>query len=539
MTRIRAAEQADVITEPSRNSGMNLVEMLERNAEELPDETALVERTPSLGLRKEVSWKGFNERVNKVANGLLDKGVRKGDRVALWMLNSLNWLEAYLGILKTGAWAVPLNHRFTVSEFKYCMDIAEPKAIFLGSEFVERAQAVRLSCASDSLIVVGDGVPRGLKGFEDFLARSSSRAVGAKIGNSDPCGLYFTSGTTGNSKPILLTHENMACSAATSVAHGLRKPGDTFVILKPLYHTGDKMHWLASLSLGQPAVIQREKITPRAIFETMHEEGGTVAMLLVPWVQDVLTALDSGELLINDYDLSAWRLVLFGAQPVPVGLIKRWQKHFPEMEYEINFGLTESSGPGCIHLPMADVQKLGSIGRAGVNWEACIVDDNGEQVPVDTIGEIAVKGGGVMKEYYKDPEKTAQTLRNGWLHTGDMGRMDSDGFIWLVDRKKDVIFYGGENVYPAEIEAVLQNHPKIHDVAVIGISDGRLGEVVAAVIEREPDVQVSPETERDIYRFCEEQLPRYKRPRRIIFDAVPRSPTGKIEKVKLRKKYCV
>jgi acyl-CoA synthetase (AMP-forming)/AMP-acid ligase II len=297
------------------------------------------------------------------------------------------------------------------------------------------------------------------------------------------------------------------------------------------------MHWLASLILGEPAVIQCDRITPQAILESIHEERGTVAMLLVPWVQDILTALEQGELRKEDYDLSCWRLILYGAQPVPPGLIRRWQEHFPHMDYAVNFGLTESAGPGCIHLTVADEHKLGSIGRPGFNWEACIIDEQGERVAPGAIGEIAVRGNGVMKEYYKNPEKTAQTLRKGWLHTGDMGRMDEDGFIWLVDRKKDIIFYGGENIYPAEIEEVLQNHPQVHDVGVIGIADDRLGEVVAAVIELEAHIAAGPETEAAIARFCEEHLPKYKRPRRIIFDEVPRSLTGKIEKLKLRQKY--
>ncbi len=517
---------------------MTISEMLKRNARTFPDKTALVERTPGVALRKEISWKDLNERVDRLANGLMDMGVRKDDRVVIWMLNSLNWLEAYLGILRIGAWAVPLNHRFTGGEFKHCIDVAEPKAMFLDREFVGKAEtAGRLPCSTDNLIVVGNGMPHGMKSFEDVISAASSQEVEIEIKNDNPCGLYFTSGTTGGPKPILLTHRNMEFSANTQVAHGLRRPGDIFVILKPLYHTGDKMHWLSSLILGETAVIQRDKITSQAILQAIQEERGTVAMLLVPWIQDILTALDNGEIRKEDYDLSSWRLVLCGAQPVPPGLLRRWRERFPEMAYEINYGLTESSGPGCIHLSIADEHKLGSLGKPGFNWKACIVDEKGAKLAPGEIGEIAVKGNGVMKEYYKNPEKTAQALKKGWLHTGDMGRMDEDGFIWLVDRKKDIILYGGENIYPVEVEEVLQNHPKVHDVGVIGISDNRLGEVVAAVIELEPDVEASSLTEQEIARFCEERLPRYKRPRRIIFDEVPRSPTGKIEKLKLRQKY--
>lgn len=517
---------------------MNLSDMLARNARMFATKTALIERTPSLGLRKTISWQELDERVSRIANGLRDKGIKKDDKVIIWMLNSLNWLEAYLGILRVGAWAVPLNHRFTSDEFKYCMEIATPGAMVLGEEFIEKVLAAgRLTCPPECLLIVGDETPAQMTDFEDLISASSARDVEVEMTDDDPCGLYFTSGTTGAPKPILLMHKNMECSAITEVVHGLRKPNDIFLILKPLYHTGDKMHWLSSLILGEPAVIQRDKITPQAIFTAIHEERGTVAMLLVPWLQDILTALDSGELNKEDYDLGSWRLVLYGAQPVPPVLLRRWLTYFPAMDYEICFGLTESAGPGCIRLPRSDEHKLGSIGRPGFNWEACIVDEGGTRLGPREIGEIAVKGNGVMKEYYRNPEQTAQTLRQGWLHTGDMGRIDEDGFIWLVDRKKDVIFYGGENIYPADIEAVLSHHPQVHDVAVIGMFDSRLGEVVAAVIELEPQVEPSDIMEQEIIRFCDDNLPKYKRPRRIIFAEVPRSPTGKIEKLQLRQKY--
>jgi len=515
---------------------MTISEMLARNARVFPNVIALIERVPSKHLRRQITWKHFDERANRIAHALTARGIRKGDRVIHWMTNSINWLEAYFGIIRTGAWAVPLNYRFSSRDFNYCVDIAEPKAIILDEQFIERVEAAHYkSLPAKNCIVVGDTLPHDMERFEDVTAKSPSAPVQIEVRDDDPCGLYFTSGTTGEPKPILLTHKNMECAAITEVVHGLRKSGDVFVVLKPLYHTGDKIHWLASLILGGTAVIQREKITPHAIFEAIHEERGTVAMLLVPWIHDILTALNSGELKKGHYDLSCWRLVLLGAQHVPPSLVKRWNEHFPNMQYEVNYGLTEAAGPGCIHLGIGNDQKLGSIGKAGFNWEARIVNDKGEDALPGEIGEIIVKGNGVMKEYYKNPEKTAATIKHGWLYTGDMGKMDSDGCMWLVDRKKDVIISGGENIYPAEVEEILQSHPQIHDVAVLGLPDKRLGEIAAAIIELEPDVRKSMEEE--ILLFCEENLPRYKRPRRIIFDKVLRNPTGKIEKIKMKERY--
>ena len=517
---------------------MNISEMLARNARVFPEKIALIERVPSKNLRTQVTWSQFEERVNRIANALFARGVRKGEIVIQWMMNSINWLEAYFGIVRVGALAAPLNFRFTGKDFKYCVDVAEPKAVILDEQFADKAEALRHPLLPpDRFIVNGEKVPEGMESLENVMAQSDSDPMRIKIGDEDPCGLYFTSGTTGNPKPILLTHKNMECAAVTEVVHGLRKSGDIWVTLKPLYHTGDWIHWLASLILGGTSVIQREKITPRAIFDTMHEERGTVAMLLVPWLQDILTSLESREINIQEYDLSCWRLVLLGTQHVPPSLVLRWKEQFPQMQYEINYGLTEASGPGCIHLGMEDEHKLGSIGKAGFNWEARIVDDQGNEVRRGEVGEIVVKGNGVMREYYKNPKTTAETIKNGWLHTGDIGKMDLEGFIWFLDRKKDVIICGGENIYPVEVEETLQGHPMVHDVGVIGLPDQRLGEIVTAVIDLEPNVPRSSDIEKEILQFCEENLPRYKRPRRIIFDKVLRNPTGKIEKTKMKKNY--
>jgi acyl-CoA synthetase (AMP-forming)/AMP-acid ligase II len=222
-----------------------------------------------------------------------------------------------------------------------------------------------------------------------------------------------------------------------------------------------------------------------------------------------------------------------GAQPVPPSLVKEWKKVFPHHQYDTNYGLTECTGPGCVHLGMENMHKVGSIGLPGFDWEIKIVDDSLNPVDQGEPGELMVKGPGVMKEYYRNPEATREVLSDGWLLTGDVARQDPEGFIWLVDRKKDVIITGGENIYPVEIEDFLQAHPKIHDVAVIGLSSLRLGEIATAVIQIKPGQELTKE---EIDDYCQ-ALPRYKRPRRIIFGDVPRNPTGKIEKPKLRKQY--
>ena len=513
---------------------MTVSEMLSRNARMYPEDSALIELKPSKKIKKEITWREFDERANRIANALMDRGVGKDDKVIHLMMNSINWLEAYFGIIRTGAWAVPLNFRFTSREIKYCTDIAEAKVMILGKEFMERVEPIRaqLSTITD-YIFVGEEVPAGMVGLQEVIDKSSPQPPNAVLNDEDPCGLYFTSGTTGEPKPILLIHKNMECAAITENCHHYQKHEDNFILLPPLYHTGAKMHWFGSLIVGGRATLLTE-ISPQYIFEAVDSERGTIVWLLVPWAQDILDALDRGELRKEGYDLSSWRLMHIGAQPVPPNLVKRWKEYFPDMQYDTNYGLGEATGPGCVHLGIENERKAGAIGKAGFNWEARIVDERGEPVAQGEVGELLVKGNGVMKEYYKNPVLTAETIKNGWLYTGDMARMDSEGFIYLVDRKKDVVISGGENIYPVEIEDVLHNHPKVYDAGVIGIPDERLGEIAVAVIEPKSGESL---TEEEINRFCEQNLPRYKRPRRIIFDKVPRNPTGKIEKPKLRAKY--
>lgn len=509
-------------------------EMLTRNACLYPHEPALIELQPSKNIRKEITWKQFDERVNRIANALMDRGIGKGDRVIHWMRNSINWLEAYFGIIRTGAWAVPISFRFNTVDMKYCADIAEAKAMILGPEFVEQVNGVRRQLTTiKSYIVAGENPCNDMESLEEVISSSSHRPVGVELKSEDACGLYFTSGTTGKPKAIVLTHKNMVCAAVTEQAHHLQTHDDNFIILPPLYHTGAKMHWFGNLLVGARATILTE-ISPQDIFETVHKERGTIVWLLVPWVHDILVALDSGKLRKEDYDLSCWRLMHIGAQPVPPALVKRWREYFPHMQYDTNYGLSEAAGPGCVHLGIENVHKIGAIGKPGFNWQVRIVDDYGEDVAPGEIGELIVKGDGVMKEYYKNPEETARVKRNGWLYTGDMARMDEDGFIYLVDRKKDVVICGGEKIYPVEVEEILQSHPKIYDAAVIGVPDARLGEIAIAIVDPKPGEEL---TEAEVYKFCEENLSIYKRPRHIIFDRIPRNPTGKIEKVKLREKY--
>jgi acyl-CoA synthetase (AMP-forming)/AMP-acid ligase II len=512
---------------------IHIGEMLARNARVYPNDVALVERIAVDKSRTEITWGEFHERANRFASILAQKGVKKGDKVAHWMQNSIDWLVAYFGIVRTGAWVVPLNFRFTAEEMKYCADVAKPVAFVFDEEFAERVGSVRSTLGTvQSFICVGKNTPPFAESFQTLMAGADATPLNTDLTFADPCGLYFTSGTTGQPKPILLTHSNMASACITENMHHRQKKDDVFILIPPLYHTGAKMHWFGHFLVGSKAVILKGA-TPQAILEAVSDEGGTVAFLLVPWVQDLLLKIDSGELKLSDYKLDQWRLMHMGAQPIPPALIRHWRTYFSAMQYDTSFGLSESTGPGCVDLGIGNEHKIGAIGLPGFNWEIKIVDDDANIVPRGQPGELCVRGNGVMREYYGNAEATAKALRDGWLFTGDMVRQDEDGFIWIVDRKKDVIICGGENVFPAEVEEFLHTHPAVRDVAAIGMPNDRLGEIVAVVIDVVPGKTL---TEEEVLQHCE-GLMKYKRPRKIFFGPVPRNPTGKIEKVKLRKEY--
>ncbi len=293
------------------------------------------------------------------------------------------------------------------------------------------------------------------------------------------------------------------------------------------------MHWFGSLISGSRAVLLRGT-KPEIILKAVSDELCTIVWLLVPWAQDIIDSLDRGDLKLSDYRIEQWRLMHIGAQPVPKKLIEDWKRYFPNHEYDTNYGLSESIGPGCVHLGIGNDNKIGAIGIPGYGWQAKIVDEQRKEVKQGQVGELAVKGPGVMVEYYKNPKATEEVLdKEGWLYTGDMAIQDSEGFYFLVDRKKDVIITGGENLYPVQIEDFLHKMDAVKDVAVIGFADKRLGEIAAAIIEVKDGYTC---TEEDVNNFCME-LPKYKRPRKIIFAKVLRNATGKIEKPKLREMY--
>lgn len=532
---------------------MPVTDLLERNHKLYGEEVALVELNPTVKDKKRVTWKEYNlveqvsntpyrreitwsvfdEKANRVANMLLERGIQKGDRVAILMFNCLEWLPIYFGILKAGAIAVPFNFRFDSEEIKYCADLAEVHILIFGPEFIGRIEAIQEQLSQGRLLIyVGDGCPTFAESYRELVADCSSQPPMVRLEDEDDAAIYFSSGTTGFPKAILHNHESLMQAAQMEQKHHLTGRDDVFLCIPPLYHTGAKFHWMGSLCAGSRAVLLTGT-SPEVILDAVSKEQCTIVWLLVPWAQDILDAVDRGDIKLSDYKLDQWRLMHVGAQPVPPSLIKHWKEYFPNHMYDTNYGLSESTGPGCVHLGIENINKVGAIGIPGYRWKCKIVDEDGNTVEQGQVGELTVKGPGVMTCYYNDPEATAAVLKDGWLYTGDMAMQDEDGFYFLVDRKKDVIVSGGENIYPVQIEDFLRQYNKIKDVAVIGLPDKRLGEITGAIIEIKEGMTC---TEEEINEFCN-GLPRYKRPKKIIFADIPRNATGKIEKPALRKKY--
>ena len=533
---------------------MPITDILVKNAHERGSETALVEINPQElekrrtswrdyaliepsrtdSFRSELTWGEFETKANRLANLLLTRHIRKGDKVAILLMNCLEWLPIYFGILKSGAMAVPMNFRYTAEEIRYCLDLADADYLIFGPEFVGRVEDICDQLPRiKSFIYVGEDCPSFAESYSALVSCCSGKKPEVPIDDEDDAAIYFSSGTTGFPKAIVHRHRSLMHACIVEQNHHRQTPEDVFLCIPPLYHTGAKMHWFGSFLVGGKAVLLRGT-KPEWIINAVSSEKCSIVWLLVPWAQDILDAIDRGEIDPAEYDLSHWHLMHIGAQPVPPSLIKRWKEHFPHHQYDTNYGLSESIGPGAVHLGMENIDHVGAIGVAGYKWETRIVDENRNDVKRGEVGELAVRGDGVMRCYYKDEKATAEVLSaDNWLFTGDMARESEDGFIYLVDRKKDVIITGGENLYPVQIEDFIRKNDAVKDVAVIGLPDLRLGEIAAAIVEVKEGYSLSEE---QFNNFCL-ALPRYQRPRKVIFAAVPRNPTGKIEKPKLRRLY--
>ena len=346
--------------------------------------------------------------------------------------------------------------------------------------------------------------------------------------------MMFTSGTTGDPKPVMHTHYSLNNTAIGNGMSYFVEKNDNYVFFLPLYHSGTMFLWAPFYATGAVGTILREFSDPKWIIEAMSEEKGTDVLFVVPIGIAILNSIQSGDIKLSDYDLSSWKYMDIGAQPVPFDVMQRLVKTLPCGVSNI-YGITEGGGGGLFNLyPDEVLEKPGSIGKPTFGIEGKIVDIEGEELPPGEVGELVFKTNRMMKGYYNNPEMTAKTLKDGWLYTGDLLKTDEEGYFYIVDRMKDMVTSGGENIFPVEIEDALMDHPNIDDVACIGYPDERLVEVVLAIVQVKEGESM---TEEEVIEFAKSKLATYKVPRKVLFDPVLRNPTGKLMKPQMRKKY--
>jgi len=516
---------------------MNFARFCQLNAKKFPNREFLIETMPSKNMRRSLTWKELNEQTNKVANFLVKEcGVKKGDIVVHLMLNSLEWYITYMAILKTGATVTPLNFRFASADIKYAADVTKCKAFILGDGFVPRVQPIQSELDyCKKYICVGANVPSDMVSYADIVKDGDPTDILVDVDDDEMAELMFTSGTTGAPKPVNHTHKTLFYIGIGNALTYNEGYDSVYLAPHPFYHSG-------TLFLSFPCYIAAGKIlmimelTPEFFLKAMADEKCTGGWCTVPTWSDVLNAIKSGAVKVENYDLSALRHIEIGAQPVPYALLHDSKKIFPKIKLGNIYGITEGGGGGLTNCYDEDIlRKPGSIGQATVFMDAMIADSEGKEVPAGTVGELLLKGPRLMKDYAYNPEMTAKTITDGWLHTGDLAYMDEEGFIFFADRAKDLIIRGGENIFPAEIEDHLRKHPKIQDVAVIGYPHPRFVEIAMAIVQLMPGQSMKEE---EITEFCKEKgLAKYKWPEKIVFANVPRNPSGKIEKPKLRDMY--
>jgi acyl-CoA synthetase (AMP-forming)/AMP-acid ligase II len=515
---------------------MNYASYATIHARHLPDKICLIERTPSLNQRRTLTWKQFNDGINRVANYLSKElGVKDGDYVMHLQNNSLEWLITYYGIAKIGAVVVPLNFRFVGSDILYAAEVCNPKVFLLGAEFLPVVQPVQKDLSTvDTYICVGDNVPNDMTDYKTIAAYDDISEALVHVDDHHAIAMMFTSGTTGKPKPVLHTHFSLNNTAiGVGMSYFVQK-NDNYVFFLPLYHSGTMFLWGPFYATGATGTIVREFKEPKWILEAIAEEKGTDVLFVVPIAVALLNAIKNGEIKLSDYDLSTWKYLEIGAQPVPFDVMKGLVETFPARVSNI-YGITEGGGGGSFNLYPEDVlRKPGSIGKPTFGVEGKVVDFNGKEVPPGEVGELIFRTPRMMREYYQNPEMTKDTLKDGWLYTGDLVKLDEEGFFYIVDRKKDMITSGGENIFPVEIEDALMDHPKIDDVACIGYPDDRLVEIVLAIVQLKEGQTL---TEEEVIEFAKSKLATYKIPRKVIFDSVMRNPTGKLMKPQMRVEY--
>ena len=472
----------------------------------------------------------LNDRCNRIAHVLRDKGVSKGDRVALLMMNGVEYIESFFACAKLGAVIVPLNWRLVPDELEFIVNDSASLALLYDAEFDAAAAALHdRDTGVGHWIRVGEQAdcPEWSDDYDAVRADSSQEELLIDADGDDRLFIMYTSGTTGMPKGVVHTHDTTTWGSLTFNMTCDMRLGDNYLQVMPLFHVGALLPAIGIVHCGGKLVVMR-CFDPNGVFDVIENEKCNIGLLVPAMLQMMWGSPERDEA-----DLSSIRWLLSGAAPVPISVIEDYAGIGVEIHQV--YGLTESCGPACVIGAEDAISKAGSTGPAFFHTEVRVVDKQGEEVDVGQVGEVIISGPHVMVEYWNRPEATAETLRDGWLYTGDLATVDTDGFVYIQDRKKDMIISGGENIFPAEVENVLTAHPAVLECAVIGLPSEKWGEVPLAIVSLQPGESITAE---DLIGFCRDKLARYKIPKAVEFsDDIPRNPSGKILKRLLRDRY--
>ena len=485
-----------------------------------------------------LTYKELNDRVNRVSNGLLRQGVHKGDHVGIICHTSHYFQEIFYGIAKIGAVATTINWRLAPRESEYIIDDADVSVLFVSDKYWITVAAVKSKLTKvKKFIIIGDPV-EGTTNYDEFIRNSSTEEIDIDIARDDAVWQLYTSGTTGRPKGVLLTHRSiLADTEHNIIGNKLNVDNATWLSPLPMFHVASKNIFMAAYV--HAAIVLMDNFDVKSVCETIEKEKCTHLLTIAPTMwQSIMDYPD-----IDKYDLSSLKFGSYSTAPMPMVTIKRLKEKFPCITFFATYGLTEAGSSLTILPTDQNVtegpdylrKRMGSLGRPMYGVDVRIVDEDGQDCPPGVVGEIIGRGDNIMKGYWKLPEETSNTIKDGWLYTSDMGYWDEYGYIYMTDRKKDLIISGGENIVPKEVEDVIREMKSVIDVAVIGVPDDKWGEAVKAVVIRENDAEL---TEQDVINYCVKHIAGYKKPKSVDFvTEFPRSAVGKILKKDIRAKY--
>ncbi len=502
---------------------MNVGQILTLTANKFPERTAI------LFENKRYTYQEFNERVNRFSQALLQRGLRKGEKVAVLLFNSNHFVEAYFATAKVGGIFTPINFRFAPEEVQYIVNHSDARLFLFGEEFLGLVEGIRSSLREvEVFISVGGQRVKKALDYETLLRKSKKEEPPAKVFERDVCQLMYTSGTTGRPKGALITHGNILWNLVNAIVGREEREGEVSLVVGPLYHTAAlNNHFSIRVALAGTSILVKN-FEPKRVMEIIEKEKVNVVSGAPAMFNLLLTLPD-----IERYDTRSITKCTTGSSILPHETKERLLKLFPNVEgiYDV-YGCTEASPNIAILKARDSLRKRECVGPPVPFSEVRIVDEKDRDVSAGGIGELICRGPNIMKGYYKDRKATLEALRGGWLHTGDLAKMDDEGFVYIVDRKKDMIVSGGENIYPREIEEVLYRHPKIQDVAVIGVPDPMWGESVKTFVVLKKGQGMREE---EVVEYCKKHLASYKKPKSVEFvESLPRNPSGKVLKTVLR-----